>query len=292
MSNFSLIIAKINKRLRQPLATAKEVSLTCGRLVNEQLWQRCLSPWRRGVVAMFHVGRSGSTVLGSMLGQNPRVRWEGEIYEYHLLKLDRWSVIPAPGCLDAERILLNRLHVAGNRFYGFEVKPFHLHMAGMGIERFVHRAQDIPIDHYIVLERKNHLRVIVSSLIAHAKSVWFITNGKQPRLQQIALDPDGVEIDRSCRPLVELLNLYEQNFRDLRHALQGKDCLELTYEEDLAEDPTVGYRKVCDYLGIEDAPSRIKFSRTNPWRLSEILTNYDEVKSALQQTPYAWMLEA
>jgi len=32
-------------------------------------------------VAMFHIGRSGSSVLADMLNQYPNVHWDGEIYE-------------------------------------------------------------------------------------------------------------------------------------------------------------------------------------------------------------------
>ncbi len=34
----------------------------------------------KGCVAMFHVGRSGSTVLGDLLDQHPDIFWDSEIY--------------------------------------------------------------------------------------------------------------------------------------------------------------------------------------------------------------------
>ena len=32
-------------------------------------------------IAMFHAGRSGSTVLGDLLNQNPQIFWDSEIFQ-------------------------------------------------------------------------------------------------------------------------------------------------------------------------------------------------------------------
>lgn len=39
------------------------------------------SPLRSGNIVMFHIGRSGSTVLGDLLDQHSSVYWDGEIYQ-------------------------------------------------------------------------------------------------------------------------------------------------------------------------------------------------------------------
>ena len=37
-------------------------------------------PIRRTNVAMFHIGRCGSTAVGILLNQHPKIRWGGEIF--------------------------------------------------------------------------------------------------------------------------------------------------------------------------------------------------------------------
>ena len=72
------------------------------------------SPWRAGSVAMFHMGRCGSTVLAKMLEQHPRIFWDGEIYERVSPRL--YHRLGPRGFLRFKQMR------AGRRFYGFEVK--------------------------------------------------------------------------------------------------------------------------------------------------------------------------
>ena len=45
-----------------------------------RLWRPTLG-LRRGNLVMFHVGRSGSTVLASLLQQHPDMYWDGELFD-------------------------------------------------------------------------------------------------------------------------------------------------------------------------------------------------------------------
>ncbi|PJF28066.1 MAG: hypothetical protein CUN53_01670 [Phototrophicales bacterium] len=40
---------------------------------------------RLGIVAMLHLGRTGSTVLGDLLNQHPKILWDSEIYYRFLI---------------------------------------------------------------------------------------------------------------------------------------------------------------------------------------------------------------
>ena len=66
--------------------------------------------------------------------------------------------------------------------------------------------------------------------------------------------------------------------------------LQLTYEEHISIDPTVGYRAVCDFLGLQAPPVVMRLRKTNPFPLQDIVQNWDEVVDALSGTEYAWML--
>lgn len=48
---------------------------------------------------------------------------------------------------------------------------------------------------------------------------------------------------------------------------------------------------MCRFLGIAPAPVGVRYARTNPFPLRELLLNYEDVASSLRPTEHAWMLE-
>ena len=68
--------------------------------------------------------------------------------------------------------------------------------------------------------------------------------------------------------------------------------LRLSYEADIATDPTVGYRRICEFLNLtpQDDAS-VSYAPLNPFPLSSIITNFPEVRQTLRGTRYEWMLE-
>ena len=61
--------------------------------------------------AMFHIGRSGSTVLGKMLDEHPEIAWDGEVYApiINLWRLRPGGETIGPMPSDALRIVRARL---------------------------------------------------------------------------------------------------------------------------------------------------------------------------------------
>ena len=47
-----------------------------------------LSNFSKGKIAMFHIGRSGSTVVANLLNNHPKILWDGEIYHKLIKDLD------------------------------------------------------------------------------------------------------------------------------------------------------------------------------------------------------------
>lgn len=230
---------------------------------------------------MFHVGRSGSRVLASLLDQHPRIFWDGEIYEpSHRL----WR----PG-RDPLRILDRRRRRAGCRYYGCELKFFHARLVGMPLPALVDALFARGFDHFIVLRRRNTLRKVVSSVRLHSEKRSHRRKG-EAELKRITLDVDDVRIDRDRKPLLAYLEDYERQFEALDRLLEGRDVLRLTYEEDVADDPTRAYRRCCGFLGLSPRPVEVAYGRTNPFPLSDIVVNLDEVEDALRGTPYEWMV--
>lgn len=243
-------------------------------------------------VAMFHIGRSGSTVLTNLLSQHPRVFWDAEIYERHFQALEKQGQIVKPGerAVDPIELLRQRLNQADKELYGFETKFYHLRLTDIKLSEFIVQLQGLGFNQFIILERRNYLRKIVSSLVAKQNARYYLPAGQEAVLTQIRLEVDQVQTDRDSKPLITYLNDFQERFRRLDELLTGANVLRLTYEDDVLADPLVGYRRLCDFLGLDDYEPTVHHGRTNPFKLNEIITNFDEVEQALRETPFEWML--
>lgn len=64
----------------------------------------------------------------------------------------------------------------------------------------------------------------------------------------------------------------------------------MTYEDDISKDPLVGYKRICQFLGAGLEKVSIRFGKTNPFKLSDIIINFEEVERILRGSPFEWML--
>lgn len=252
-----------------------------------------LSPMRPGNAVMFHVGRCGSTVVGKMLNQHPKIHWASELYPR---VFDEWrrsnAGVETVGQMpqDAIAYLKNDMRFALHRFYGFEMKPFHFHLVGYSEEAFLDHLKTLGFSHYIHLDRKNRLRKIISSVVAH-QTRYHLKHGAKPQLTKVHLDIHDLKIDFDRKPLIEYLSDYDRDMHKLETLLKDRNTLHLTYEDDIQEDPQKAYAKICGFFGIPTARASAKLARTNPFPLKDMVENYKEVEQALTRTPYEWMLE-
>jgi len=248
---------------------------------------------RRGHVVMIHVGRSGSTVLGNLLNQHRQIAWDGEIYQriFDEREFADQSLPPITN-VDAVSYVTKRARSVFGRYYGFEVKFYHLRVLGTQLAPYLDALDErFPNARFIVLERKNTLRMVVSTLAARATGVWHLGPGPGARRNRLRLDVDAVFVNRTHSGLVEILREFERDFSDLAGLLEKRPSLHLTYEEDVMDDPRRAYAKVCRHLDLPPGEARVQFSRTNPYPLTELIENFDEVASALSGTGFEWMLE-
>lgn len=235
-------------------------------------------------VCMFHIGRSGSTVIADLLGQHPNILSDGEIYGGDPKK---WTPARQQPPLD---YLLDRIRSASGRIYVFEMKFWHADVIGIQFEDFFKFLQQQGFDHFIILKRRNFLRKIVSSRIAQETGAWHRSNSSSAKLVQIRIDPKNVQMDQTKKPLLAFLDGYQRDFEKLDVLLRDHLTLRLTYEEDVQVDALVGYNRICDFLGIERRPVTVRYGKTAPFPLKDILANYADIDSALAGTPFHWMV--
>jgi hypothetical protein len=261
----------------------------CKRILRGML--PCAGGRRR--VLMLHVGRSGSTVLGDLLNQHPDIFWDSELLLP--VRLENLS-LPAPlhWLIMREPFLLirSRMWWAQQPIYGFETTPHHLERLELNMRDYLHKLHRLGFMYFVVLQRKNYLRVIVSLLIAIRKSRWQQTE----KMGGPVREPIYLPLENTFgynRTLVENLTFFADFFDRLDSIVDDLDVhiLRLTYEQDINGDPTRAYRRFCGFLGIAPHDVAVRYNKVNPFLLSELIVNFEEVACTLADTRFGWMLE-
>lgn len=242
------------------------------------------------LVTTFHIGRSGSTVLGDLLNQHSGIHWLGEIYEWPEFR-DR-PAAPGSGS-ELLRRLQTRLPTVDKPVAGIEAKFYHLHEHGVSLRDFMDEVRGAVAGEcrFVVLRRRNYLRKIVSSLAARQRGQWFARPGRPLPPVRVAINPERVCIDGDAQPLLDYLRDWDAQFDQLDAELAGTGALNLSYEDDIEPDPLIAYRKVCQLLGLEPGGPEVRYNRTTPQPLAEIVTTLDAVRKALANSGYEWMAE-
>lgn len=255
-----------------------------------------LSP---GKICMFHIGRTGSSVLADLLQQHPDVHWDGELYHRLIVAEDTRSgaTVTQESAFryDPLTTVTRVMRYAGWDWYGFEVKPYHLvwteyGWTDEGLARFVDALRDVGFASFIVLDRRNRLRKLVSSAVAHARGRSVYRTDEEPELVRVRLGVEQIGFGRLRRMgLVELLAGYDRDLETLKHLLP--EALHLTYEDHIEADPLIAYRAVCDFLGLHPVDVTVRHRKATPYPLEDVLENYEEVGERLAGTSYEWMLD-
>jgi LPS sulfotransferase NodH len=243
------------------------------------------------LVIMFHIGRSGSTVLGDLLNQHKKCHWDGEIYEDLFQKFEKANnrnftdkdIIKFP-----EKYTKSKCENKSKEYYGFEVKFFHLKLLNISIQSFIELFNDYDVS-FIILRRNNFFRKVISSQIAHKTKIFHLSAKETAKLEKVVIDVNSIRIDRDNKPLLDFLNNYKEMFDQLDLALKNKKYLKISFEEDIERNPIEAYNKICNYLGIKPLTPQINYQKTTPFNIAQIVTNINDVEAYLKDTPFYFM---
>ena len=251
-------------------------------------------------ILMVHHGRCGSSVTGHLLSQNPSIHWASEIY---LFVHQKWlKDNPGKAGHDKEivnpiEILKNSMDKVTNPYYGCEISPFNFNLMPETMEEFIHKTYKLNFIYFILLIRKNFLRLIVSSSIAEQYNEWHrrlsliskvVPNEEkipQPKIIILPIYPT----DKLS--LLKRIEYFERQTQEINDILAGRNVLHLNYEDDIERDPKKAYLRICKFIGVQPTKVSIDYARLNPFPLTDMIENFDEVRTALHNTPYAWMLD-
>jgi hypothetical protein len=239
-------------------------------------------------VFFFHQGRCGSSVVADLLGQHPKISSYSEIFNRYFNKR-RLPTKP-------ENMLRSTRLRAFANYSVVEAKFFecqHLAVLGLSVGEFVNLVRSCGFRKFIILNRYNYLRKVISEKIGFVRGRYvYRVNEDTPPLITICLDVENVSILGKTAPIVDLFMYMDEQYQRLRTALAGEDVLELSYEEDIFNDPMVAYTKVCDWLGVESSPVQVRQRKTpSIMDLNKVIENWSSVVEALSGTRYAWMVK-
>lgn len=246
-------------------------------------------------VAMYHIGRSGSTVLCDLLAKNPKISWEEEPFEPFYSGGWRGGKHRLMGkiLLRSPKLGLQFKRQFGRcDWFGFDVKFYHWRDQKISTLDSLALLEKAGYERVIILKRRNFLRKVVSSVIAlKRKSYHSVEEGYGKSIGKVELEVGGILIDGDRLPLLERFAGWDRSFDEIEQGSKKYGHLHLNYEDDIMADPGVAYRKVCSFLGVQPVEVSSDLKRTNPFPLPELISNWEEVCDCLSGTKWSWMLE-
>ena len=255
-----------------------------------------LQPRTSGHVLMLHTGRSGSTLLASMLDRHPEMFCDGETIErpfHQLAHAEGTSIAKQFGAIDlgaAVGHLDKRIRrLSAGRIYCAELQPYQLEMMGAALPDLLAAIEPLGFDRFIILNRRNHLRKIVSHMIATTYNRHHVKGESIKSAPTTRLNPDRCFVGHRMRELVEQIDEYEAFFHESSQLLRGHQVLHLDYDADISSNPQQAYHSVCKFLRVGDHPTTVDLKKTTNFPLTELIENYDDVAQALENTAYSWM---
>jgi len=236
------------------------------------------------------MGRCGSTVLADMLAQHNKVYWDGK--KITRLISDR-SDAGKISLKSIEKYLSYRMKGRYKKFYGFECELDNFRKLDFSMDDFIQMLASLGYDRFILLERKNHLKAITSRVKAIQTGKWHIYPDQKVKLETFKIDTGDIYLDGRNTNLLDELQYFNSFYQEIRHLFieRGISNLQLSYEEDISQNPMLAYQKTMNYLDLTAGTPKLRFKPTNAFPLRDSLENYKDVQSQLMEHPFKWMLD-
>ncbi len=271
------------------------------------------------LVFIFHEGRCGSTILADLLDQHPKIKWAGEIYWliynswkkkwlshkglpkgtvfhedllHELQKMKRGEISILPEGEDVFSIVEKKRETSFEKFLGIEIQSFELEPFNICFKDYIQKIKEKATCRFIILERRNQLRTAVSFAIALKNSQLHITSDQETKVTTVKIDPTSMILKARKMTLMEHLQETKKNYNHIKNVLEPESLLYLSYEDDIFSDPTLAYTRVCEFLDIPALQEEIfiRYNKTNPFPLKDIIENFEEIEKELSGTEFEWML--
>lgn len=244
---------------------------------------------KKGNVVIWHIGRCGSTVLSSVLNQHPNINCLGEVFNPLMDSKEQGKDIP-----DFESFFNNLINHEPSKIRILEVKFLesqHLTIYNQKLSDLILKFKEIGYDKFVVLERRNYLKRMISHCVAQETKIYHIEKNERAMLHKIHINTQAIKVGKETKSLIEWFHVFGNSYVNLRSYLADEHYLELQYENDIQSDVKKAYHKVCSFINTESSTIEIPFARTNPFKMKDVIINFNEVKELLIRNGFSWMLE-
>jgi hypothetical protein len=233
------------------------------------LWTMlCRRPPARRFV-LFCQGRTGSSLLESLLAAHPRVHRSTEILSKRRRLGDLYRFLDAESRRSRRPVWGTKIKVDQLTFQGVDPSAFLALLA----------SRDWRIIH---LWRRDTLRQAVSHFVRQHRGE---PHRKSDRPEQLRLRIEP-------RALLDQIADRSDRLERERAALSGLPHAEVVYEDHLLEGACHQHtaERLFDFLGIESAVVSTKFRKVTPSDLASLVENWAEVHDALARSVHAPLL--
>lgn len=243
------------------------------------------------LVAVFHLGRSGSTVTSSLIRQHPieEIYWEGEIFERN--QAGHYEHLPTTSMKET---IHDRALTCGSQVYAFETKIYqgqHIDQDFSGLEDYLTFLLELGFSKFISIRRENLLDQIISFYVGRQLGKWQINAKETAEIDTLSLPINTIQIGQKRDDLATTLDNMESRWNELDALLHNQAHLKIIYERDILHDPMIAYQHICQFMGLDQRENiEVTLGKINSQPKSTLLENYAEVRHALSQTAYATML--
>ena len=242
-------------------------------------------------VVNWHIGRCGSSVLGSLLAQHSAIGYSNEIFSPYMPRRRGDKALP-----DLAEVVAEARCRQSCRFHLFEVK--HLPAQNLGLypgcsrEDWLQRFIDLGYERHLLMRRRNGLRRLLSHVRAANSGVYVASIGDASPTEGVTGPLEA--ITHGTRPFFAGVvgGVRARSSADGGALDQaGLTWLELSYEDHIETSPMQAYAAVCRYLEIDPETPELQHRKINRGRLTDLIANFDAVQAVLAPTRFAWMLE-
>jgi hypothetical protein len=238
---------------------------------------------------MFHAGRCGSTVIGMLLNQHPKINWIGEIFSRFKEKFGHSSwVWERP-----ELMIKMRTNIHPCRVLGLEVKRGQMINLGMEEKKLINFLEKLGYKKYIILKRKNYLRKKISEIVSERiEKMNTKKDVKTPKVRvPIKMGKwDVPKKTEKIETIVDHFKMLDRFYVNLENILEKKEVIRIEYERDIKSNPKIASRKMLNMIGLKEHESKVETKKMNKKPLKDSISNFEEVKRSLSGTKYEWMI--
>lgn len=221
---------------------------------------------------LFGKGRSGTTLLLSLLNSHPDLFCDGEILNKKVLNPNKRVAI---------RAALSPKNVFGFKLLSYQLRDLqNLKDPKAFLQSLIDQGYKL-----IHLRRENNLRQVLSRLYAERRMTYHAAKGqKTAPLEKIHLEVPNLllQLERSAA-----LDTFETE------VLNGLNYLYVSYENDLEDNrqhPET-MKRVFDFLELDYHEPKAKLKKITTQDLSGFISNADEVEKALAQSKFKHFIE-